>query len=408
MEENVHVPPSRATLLRGVIASALILFVGFMLLRVFSNLRKKPKKKGAAKAISLRVNTRAVRYQNKTLNLAGYGTAVSDQQIELVPEVAGKLVYVFKPFKEGAFVKRGKLLFRIDASTYSLEYKRLKATVSSLKKQIQIARKAYKVSRINLGRSQRLVRRRALDQSSYERSQQQVLDRGQRLESLRQALAVNQLQMRRAQINLGRTGIRAPFDARITKGELTRGSFVSAGRSVGTLESVEAVEVPVAFSLSDLRKIRDSAGKPVPLQRIPQHLRSLPPAKVTADSMTWKGRVNRMGAKINLSTRTLTMYVRVDLKKQQKDGSLLPGTFCQVEIPVRHVARAVVLPRTALYEDKYIYIADGKKLGRREVSVGYMSSSSVFITGGLRQGDKAIISQLTDPVIGTPLFVSEK
>jgi len=408
-----HVPPTKSKLLRTAIAMVVLLGLGIFAFRITSKMRKRPKKKGSTKALSLKVETKAASFRSMTLYLRGYGTAESDQKLDIVPEVSGRVVYTVKPFKVGTYAKRGRLLLRINPSDYSLEYKRLKAQISSLKKQISIAARAYKVSRRNLSRRRRLVQRKALDQSSYEQAQQQVLDRGQRLESLRQGLQMAVLQMRRAGLNLNRTAIRAPFAARITKGQLTRGAFVAAGRSVGTIESVEAVEIPISFPLDKLRKIRDDAGKPVPLQRIPTQLKGLPPVVVKANGVRWDGRVSRVGASVDLATRTLTLFVRVDLKKLKQIGNLLPGTFCNVKIPARKIAQAMELPAQALHNDRYVYLAVKGKSGRqvlakRAVEVAYQDPENVTITSGVKPGDKVIISQLTDPIEGTPVFTSDK
>ena len=406
MEEFNDNAPSKGTLLRGAIAFILILFVGFMVLRVASSMRKRPKKKNTTRALSLKVTTKTASYQKSLLYLKGFGTARSYKTVDLVPEVSGKIVYTIKPFKEGTFVKRRQTLFRIERSNYSLEYERLKAQLASLKKQIVIAKRAYKVSRTNLARNRRLVRRRALDRGTYERLEQTVLDRGQRLESLLQSQQVTDIQLRRAALNLRRTSVRAPFAARITRGTLTRGSFVSQGRSVGTIESIDAIEIPVAFPVDALRKITYKDGRPAKLGDIPKVLKSLPPVEVEAEGIKWKGNVERTGATVDLSTRTVTLYVKVDLAKQNQIGNLLPGTFCQVRIPARHMDRSFTIPKRALYTD-HVYVVVNGKLTRRQVSTSYTDEQTVYIAGGLQDGDKVIITPLEDPIEGTPVYAEE-
>ncbi len=399
--------PSRGRVLRGVIATVMILLLGVVMFRVMSRMRKRPKKKSVVKALSLRVAATRVRYQPRTLYLKGFGTAEPERRLELVPQVSGKITYTLRPaFKVGVYVKRGKTLLVIERSDYLIEYKRLKVTVASVKKQIKIAERAYKVSRVNLGRSRRLVRRRALDQGSYERSQQQVLDRSQRLESLRQALRVNEILMQRASLNLRRTILRAPFNARISRGDITRGTFVSMGRPVGAIESVDSVEIPVSFSLKDLRKMSRSNGERIPLGQIPAYMKKLPSVLVTADGATWKGKVKRTASGLDRATRTLTLYVSVDLKKQKKAGSLLSGTFCRVKIPARKLDRAISLPRRALYEGNVVYLVKDGKIAKRVVQVASLDSDSVIVTAGLHTGDAVIVSQLSDPIVGTLVFAS--
>lgn len=400
---NEHVPPNKSGFLRGVIAVLFILFVGAAGSSCLSKLRKRPKKKSNSKTLSLKVETQRTTYKPMVLRLTGYGTVESEHKVEVVPEISGRIIYTIKPFKVGTFVRKGQLLMRINPADFSLEYKRLQAQIRSQKKQIAIAARAYQVSRRNLSRSKRLVRRRALDQSSYERAQQGFLDREQRLESLRQMVQVNQLLLKRAGLNLRRTSIRAPFDARISRGQLTRGSFVAMGRSVATLESVKAVEIPISIPIQELRKVRNAQGESISLKDIPKHLRSLPAVDVRANGMQWKGRVSRLGAKIDLATRTLTMYVRVDLKKQKQIGNLLPGTFCTVSIPVRSMPQAIAIPRRALYE-KHVYINQQGTLARRSVHVAHVDNDTAIITGGLKEGESVITTQLADPITGTKVL----
>lgn len=401
--------PSRSRFLRSLIAFFLILATAVVMFRVMSRMRKRPKKKSTAKALSLRVTASRVQYKPLTLHLKGFGTAEPERRLELVPQVSGKVTYTVRPaFKVGTYVKRGKTLLVIDRSDYRIEYKRLKITVSSVRKQIKIAERAYKVSRVNLGRSLRLVRRRALDQASYERAQQQVLDRGQRLESLRQALRVNEVLLQRASLNLRRTALRAPFNARISRGNLMRGTFVSMGRPIGTIESVDAVEIPVAFSLDALRKMSRPGGGVVPLGEIPTYLKKLPAVRVQAGGFSWKGKVKRTAAGLDRSTRTLTLYVSVELKGQSKVATLLPGTFCRVSIPARQLEKAIALPRRALYGRDTLYLVKAGKIDKQKVKVAYLDNETVIVTEGLRSGDAVIVSQLADPIVGTPVFASYK
>jgi RND family efflux transporter MFP subunit len=397
--------PSRGNFLRGFVAFLLILVLGFVVFRVFIGMRKKPKSKNSAKEIALKVQTRTVQYNQRTLYLKGFGTAGADRQVSIVPEVTGKVSYTIKPFKAGTYVRKGALLVRIEQTTYFLEYKRLKSQVDSLRSQIAIANRALRLARVNLGRNKSLLRRRALDPGTYERAQQAVLDRGQRLEQLKQNLAVNKVLLRRASINLSRTGIRAPFNARIVQGQLTRGSFVAAGRAVGTLESIEAIEIPVSFTLEMLQKIKDDNNQPVSFRNIPLHLKKLPPVKVVVGQQTWEGRVVRSGGRIDASTRTLTLFVQVKLSKKQI-GALLPGTFCNVRIPARQLTKSFEIPRQALYGSDRVYVVQNGRIAVRQVTVAYKDKERVVITNGLNNGDKLITTALDDPIEGTQVFQS--
>ncbi|MCB9637294.1 MAG: efflux RND transporter periplasmic adaptor subunit [Myxococcales bacterium] len=411
-------PPSRSRALRGAITAVLILVLGVVSMRTLVRMRKKPQRK-KPQALSLRVQTQTILRKDRWLYLDGFGTTQADQSLELVPEVNGKIVYTLRDLKPGRAVKRRQLLLRIDSRTYRLEYDRLKKQRDSLKKQMKLAEEALKLDQRDEARNRRLLKRRAIDPGTYDRVQLRVLERVRALESLRQNYEITDIQLQQASINVSRTGLYSPFDARITQGTLNYGTFVAAGRSVLTLESTEAVEIPVAFSLEDLRKIRDEQGQEISIDKIPAYLRKLGPVEVHLPQSTgeaWKGIVQRIGGRLDLRTRTIDLWVRIPLRNSTSKKSevinkkiLLPGVFCQVRLPIRKIPHAVRVPRQAIYDGSYVYMVvtddkGQKRLRRRKVEIAHTSNEYVLVQDGVKDQESLVISPLSDPVEGTPVF----
>jgi HlyD family secretion protein len=70
---------------------------------------------------------------------------------------------------------------------------------------------------------------------------------------------------------------------------------------------------------------------------------------------------------------------------------LLPNTNVQVKILVHERRGAVVVPRAAVREDKgqhYVFVFDGNKVRRRNISVGIASTSKYEVVSGLTVGDR--------------------
>lgn len=406
---------------RGLILAVLLLVVSFVGMRVMFSMRAKPQRKSFVTQ-KVSVETQQVKTRALYLYLEGYGTAEAKSVVELVPEVAGQAVYVSPLLKQDARVTKGTLLLRIDPRDYTLEHQRLKRQLHALRVQIKVSEDALKIHQRNLKRNRRLLRSKAIDDGSYEQQQMNVLDRVQRLESLRQAAETTEIQIAAALIKVQKTQIRVPFDARVVSGNLVRGGFVTQGRAVATLESREAVLIPVAFPIDALRRIRDPQGKSVDLEQLPAYLKSLPPVQVTASGTTspvWYGRVVRVGARLDLTTRTLPLWIEIDLSKRNKKKgssreantgvndallhSLLPGTFCFVRVPVTFLAEAIALPKHSLY-DEHVYVVVHDRIQRKKVVVGHTSATSIYITSGLFPGDQVIVSPLVDPLEGTPVI----
>ncbi len=406
---------SKSQILRVVILSGLALVVGIGGMRVLFKMKKKPVRKGVVQQ-TIRVETQKVRPQALHLHLDGLGTAEANNVVALAPELSGRVVFVSPKFRAGARVRRGTLLLRVDSRSFNLEYQRLKRQLSALRKQIKISEKALMLNRRLLQRNRRLLQRKAIDTGSYEQQRMQMLDRHQRLESLRQNAELTEVQLSNAGLTLRKTQVRAPFDARIVQTSIGRGDFVTAGRTVATVESRDAVLIPVFFPIDSIRSIRTRDGKSVDIEGLPEYLGSLPPVEVKASgdsSQSWKGKVVRVGAKLDLTSRTLALWIQVNLQSKRKRGkkttipTLLPGTFCKVKIPIQYTPNAIAIPKQALYGDS-VYIVENSRIRKRQVQITHRTTQRVFIQSGLRPGDLLIVSPLTDPLEGTQVALSRR
>lgn len=405
LEQNPH-KPSRGVVARGLILSVLVLFGGIVLMRVLIKSRKKPKRVKQVQ-LTLKVQAKTVKLSSQMLYLKGFGTTVASRNLAVVPEVSGRVIYAFPNLKQGSVIPKRSLLFRIDPSNYRLEVRRLSTQIKSAKRQIAIGKRALVLHKKNLTRSERLLKRKALDRGSVERMSMQVTDREQRLEGLRQGLAIARVGLSRALLNLRKTKVYAPFRARVSQGTVGVGDFVSVGRSVIRLESVEGVEIPVAFSLTQLSKIRTLKGGRVDLTRIPHALKQFPPVEIWQKQLSdraWKGRVIRLDSKVNLLTRTMSLFVKVQFRKGASRRTLLPGVFCSIQLPIRKLHGIVIVPKRALYGDR-VYVVRDKKIYARSIKILHQNSEQVFVSGGLQEDDVLVISQLNDPIDGTAVSV---
>lgn len=402
----------RWLMLRVGILSALVLFMSLVGMRVLLSMRKAPKRK-AQTVSQVRVQTQVVKKQAMRLTLKGYGTTQAKRVVELIPEVAGKVVYISPLLREGARVKKGALLLRLDSRSYAIEYKRLKRQIASLRKQSKLLASALRLNRRNVNRNRRLLRRKVIDQGSYDTQSIQFIDRQQRLESLKQNIGNLEEQLRLAALKLQHTRIRAPFDARITSALAEKGGYVSMGKPVAKLESRYELELPVSFPLASLQGIRNDKGEPIDLEQLPAYLATLPAVTIrqSESKVVWKGRVVRVGAKLDLSTRTVPLWVHISLRQRKRSSrgfvtqpTLLPGTFCQVAIPTRKRREVVVVPRQALYGN-IAYLAVDNRIARRRVDVIETSGDKVLLSKGLKPGERLIISPLVAPRVGAPITI---
>ncbi|MGL5489508.1 MAG: efflux RND transporter periplasmic adaptor subunit, partial [Shewanella sp.] len=146
------------------------------------------------------------------------GRLQAPESVTLVPRVSGYIASV--NFKEGALVKKGDVLFRIDASVFEAEVARLKADLAS-------ALSAEQLATNDLERARKLFAQKAVSAELLDTRESNKRQTTAAVASVKAALL-------RAELDLDYTQVRAPIDGRASYANVTAGNYVSAGQSVLT------------------------------------------------------------------------------------------------------------------------------------------------------------------------------
>src|SRR5689334_3263773 len=139
--------------------------------------------------------------------------------VEIRPRVSGYVSAV--RFHEGAIVRRGDVLFEIDARPFQADVDRLQA-------ELERARATVQRARSELGRAERLRAENAISNEEHDRRASFVQ------ESAAQVAAV-EAALRAAALNLEFTRVTSPIDGRASRAIVTEGNLVSAGPAAATL-----------------------------------------------------------------------------------------------------------------------------------------------------------------------------
>ena len=385
------------------------------------------------------VRTMILKKQDKTFWVKGFGTVRPKTELSIVPEVSGKVVERSPGFRSGGFIKKGDLLFQIDPADFKLAIERRKAEIAQLRADIARLRQEEKNHQADLDiaerhlelvsqemeRNERLRRQGVISSGQYDQSQQNFLRQERTVQSImnilallpvqlrqkRAALSANQSELKRATLQLSRTKIVAPFDGRVRETNLEIGDFASAGKSVGKIYDVSALEVPVSLPVEDarwaFRRIRE-----IPFPRSQEEVKSFfPAARVSwnqfGKKFEWTGRVSLVDSGLDESTRALTLVVEIsEPLKNWVPGEhppLFVGMFVEVEIEGVTMSDVYVIPRAALRGQDHVYLLDEGKLKIQQVEVIRKAQDGVVIRNGVSENARIILSAVPDPVSGMRL-----
>lgn len=385
---------NRKTLAAKAIVPLVLLAVGFGVFR-FLVVTKAEAPRAAPPPAGALVEVHAVAAEDRDVALVAHGRVVPTRQARLSSQSGGRVVWQSPELRAGGRFHRGEAMLRVDARDYRLALEARRADVERASVDV------------DLERSRRDVARREWESfGGGEASDEAGLtlrEPQQRAASV--ALAAAQSGLRRAQLDLSRTTIRAPFDLLIVDEQVDLGQLVGPSAPLMTVVASDSFRVEVSVPLESLGRIALPRGDEVG-------------AEATVTMAAGDARIERVGHVIELlpdlgTTGSLArILVQIDepLGREGHDGELplLLGSYVTVRIDAGRLEAMIPLPREQLHEGNHVYVmGDDGRLEIREVTLAWRDEDEVLIRAGLSAGDRVITSRLATPVAGTQLRLAE-
>ena len=308
---------------------------------------------------------------------------------DLVPQVAGRVVYVADEFAEGAEFGPNTVLIKIDDADYQLAVIRAEARVAEARTNLEreLATEQNKAEQWKNSRSKNAPTPFALNQT-------QVAEARAKVRSAEAELA-------EARLNLARTEIKVPFLGRVREKMVGLGQYVTAGTKLGRVFSTDKIEVRLPLTDSQIFELDLPLGFVASDGNAPEvTLR----AQVGRRDYTWKGHIVRTQAAVDQTTRLIYAIAEVDDPYGVSAESRMPlavGLFVTAEIVSNLQQSAYTIPRLALRNaDKVYVINDEDKLEIRTVDVLSTTEDRVLLNGGVREGEMVVTSTIPAAVEG--------
>ena len=324
--------------------------------------------------------TIAAAYEKELVREATFiGRGEASAKTDLYARVTGIITEIV--VQDGASVKAGDVIFRIDPVTYSAE-------VAAKQAAVQRAEANVKLEEVELVRKTELLRRETIAESE--------LDIAQANAAVAEAdLAAAKASLQEAELNLDRTEIVAPFDGRIGRAEVSLGALVSP--STGPLATlVQETPMYVTFSLSEpqllsvldrlekgIDELIESGASPNVFVRLPN-----------GEMLEEPGTIVFLDNRINPSTGTIALRAEF----QNKRRMILDGGFLSIVIEELKPTLSVLIPQNAVQRDQrgdfVLVVTDQQLVEQRYVMLGPQEQTAVVVSDGLRSGESVIVDGL--------------
>ena len=319
------------------------------------------------------------------------GTVIPDREIALQSEIAGRIVEVGNNLIPGGQVAEGELLVRIDPRDYRLVTAQREADVARARFELEVEEGRGRVAE----REWKLL---GSDTESSSASRRLALRKPQR-QNLRAALEAAKSGLEKARLDLARTEIRAPFNALVQEESVDVGQTVTPQTRLARLIGSERFRVRVSLPVGDLQWVElpngDAPGSAAVV------------FQETGDGkpIRRRGRVARLLGNLEPTGRLARVLVIVDNPlRLSESGARLPlfiGAYVRVEIQGPHIERVVAIPRKALREDRTVWVmTDEDELALRPVYITWRGEDTVYVSEGLADGDRVILSSISAALPG--------
>jgi RND family efflux transporter MFP subunit len=346
----------------------LIVFIGLAMLLMGT--QETPEQKEEAAILTI-VEVMTVEQQTVSLNLPSYGVVNPKYKTQLVTEVQGRLQSIAPNFVAGGMVKKGEQLALIEPSDYEADLMQAEANVAQATAMLNEEIARGEVAKIEF--------------KDFDNGVAPEL--GLRIPQLKKEQAnvkSAQAGLARAQRNLERTVIRAPFDGIIKARKVDLGQYVTLGTNLGELYDTNTAEVRLPLTNSDLAYLEsiDNPDTQVTLN-----------ASLAGQDISWEGNIIRSENVIDEQNRMVYLVAEVTDPYLLQSSTLnkLPlkyGSFVTAVIKGRTVSGIVSLPRHVVRNSQVAIVKPDNTIEIRPVNIVKSDIDKVYIKDSFTDGER--------------------
>ena len=407
-----------------LIVPVAIIIGAFMGYGYLSDSKPKPKKPKIVER-SWPIDVMPAKFASVTPTMKLFGKTVANRQVELRALVSGKIIEVGPSMKEGALVKKGELLVKIDDFDYKGAVSEAEANLNEAKakltemsasinleqqnlqyaeKQLGLANKDYKRAS-NLSKRGTVTKKLADDREVVVTERKQAVSTSTmnlELWSARksqQEAIIKRLDWKLSQAHrrLEETALVAPFGAYVNSVNAELGRTMSINDRVAML--IDQEKIDVRFVLSDAQYGRLIADNPNLTGRKIKLL-----WRVGDKPIEYTGKIARTGALISAEAGGVEIYATLDDPKLPVP--IRVGAFVEVHLDDRNYKNVIRIPQAALYESDKIYSVENGRLEAVNVTVVGVAGNDILVIGNVPENTPILTSRIT--VAGEGLKVNSQ
>ncbi len=382
------------TKLAKIIIPAAIIIASILIVMFIKENPPKANRYGVPPKATIKVAAIELKPQNYQVMVDSFGTVKPRTQSLLVAQASGLIIEVSENFREGGFFKKDALLLQLDDRDHQAEVKSAQANL--------------------LTAEQGLLEEQARGQQAItdwkrlgnDKPASSLVLREPQLAAAKAQVLSAQAALEKAQLNLERTKIVAPFAGRVLSRNVDLGQVVTNNTQLATLYAIDSVEIRLPIKNKDL-----------PFINLPEQYRD--GAKNQAGSVVkfssslvgeqvWQGQLARTEGAIDEGAQQLYVVAKINDPYKATPNNQYPikiGQYIKAQITGKVVPDALIIPNSSIYQGTYVYIVVDGLLQRKNITLAWQNASQAMVKTGLTAGDKLVLTPLGQVSSGTRVTI---
>ncbi len=337
------------------------------------------------------VEVMPVETRNYQITVNSYGTVQPSTQSMLVAQVSGQIVSTNADFSPGGFFEAGEILVTIDPRDYLADVKIAEATLMD----------ALQVEAQEAARSEQALTDWTRLGNPGEEPSALVLRKPQ-LEAAKARVSSARSALTKAQLNLERSTVSAPFSGRVLQQMVDVGQVVGVGAELAELYTTDDAEIRLPIRNADLAFVD-----------LPETEVANPPEVAIyselGDKTVWRGEIIRTEGAIDEVARQLHVVAQISNPFGADAVVARPlriGEYVTAEVSGKLLEDVVVVPVTTIYQNSYVYVVQDGLLQRRNIDIAWQNGVEAVVSDGLQNADALVTTPLGQITSGTPVRIS--
>jgi RND family efflux transporter MFP subunit len=343
---------------------------------------------GAAAAPAPDVQVAEVQQKDVPIYGEWIGTLDGFTNADVRAQVTGYLLR--QDYQEGAFVKKGQLLFEIDPRPFQAALDQAEGQLAQATATLENAQAVQGRTQLDVDRYTPLAKEQAASQQDLDNAVQNNLAAKATVETARAQIQTDKAAVETAQINLDFTRLIAPIDGIAGQAQLQVGALVNpASAAVTSVSTVDPIKV--YFTVSEQEYLAWNQRFPTEATRVAAD-KSLKLELILADGSTYPrdGTFYFADRQVNESTGA----IRIAGLFPNPGNILRPGGYAKIRTAVRTQKDALLVPQRAVSElqggYQVVVVDNANKASVRPVTVGDRVGSDWVISDGLKAGERVV------------------